>query len=32
MDNEGWFWKTLDEGGVLTVRHSSGNSITILKD
>lgn len=32
MDNERWSWKALDEGGVLTVTHNSGNSITILKD
>jgi len=32
LDGEGWSWKALEEGGVLTVRHSSGNKIAILKE
>lgn len=27
---EGWSWKTLDKGGLLTVRHTSGNEIAVF--
>jgi hypothetical protein len=29
--NEGWTWQTLDAGGILTVTHTTGNSISIRK-
>ncbi len=29
--NEGWTWQTLDTGGILTVTHTTGNSISISK-
>jgi hypothetical protein len=28
---EGWVWKPLEVGGVLTIRHKSGNKIIVLK-
>jgi hypothetical protein len=28
--SEGWSWKPLDEGGILTIRHRSGNDIQIF--
>jgi hypothetical protein len=31
-DTEGWTWKPLDKGGVLTIRHENGNQIAVLKD
>jgi hypothetical protein len=27
----GWIWQSLDKGGILTIRHSQGNKITIIK-
>ncbi len=27
----GWIWQSLDKGGILTIRHSQGNKITITK-
>jgi hypothetical protein len=29
-DSEGWNWKPLEKGGILTVRHWNGNRITVL--
>ena len=26
----GWYWRSLDSGGVLTIRHDNGNQIEIL--
>jgi hypothetical protein len=30
-DTEGWNWKPLETGSLLTVRHQNGNTVTILK-
>ena len=32
MDDEGWSWKAIDTGGLLTIKHISGNRIVVLKD
>lgn len=29
-DQEGWNWKQLGEGGIITIRHSNGNKITVM--
>lgn len=29
--HEGWKWQTLDAGGIFTVTHTTGNSISISK-
>ncbi|HEX7583645.1 MAG TPA: hypothetical protein VF373_03060 [Prolixibacteraceae bacterium] len=29
---EGWSWKPLESGGILTIRHTSGNRIAVLSD
>ncbi len=29
--SEGWIWQSLDKGGILTIRHSQGNKITITR-
>lgn len=29
---EGWSWKPLESGGILTIRHTSGNRIVVLSD
>jgi hypothetical protein len=31
LEAEGWTWRPLDKGGILTVRHDSGYSIKIMK-
>jgi hypothetical protein len=28
--NEGWTWKPLEKGGVLTIRHINGNEVTVF--
>ncbi len=30
MDGEGWNWKAMEVGGLLTIKHTSGNRIAIL--
>lgn len=30
-ENEGWNWRSLDKGGILTVNHQNGNHIRIIK-
>jgi hypothetical protein len=30
LENEGWNWKPLEKGGVLTVRHWNGNRVIVL--
>lgn len=30
-ETEGWSWKPMEPGGLLTVRHQNGNTVTILK-
>jgi hypothetical protein len=30
-NKNGWSWKSLDNGGILTINHTLGNSISILK-
>ena len=32
MDGEGWNWKAMEVGGLLTIKHTSGNRIAILKE
>jgi hypothetical protein len=29
---EGWNWKPLEKGGLLTIRHMNGNSITVMRN
>jgi hypothetical protein len=29
-DSEGWSWKPLEKGGILTVRHWKGNKVIVL--
>ncbi|MBA4408357.1 MAG: hypothetical protein C0397_02910 [Odoribacter sp.] len=29
-DREGWRWKPLEKGGILTIRHQSGNRIAVM--
>ena len=31
-DGEGWTWKAMGVGGLLTIKHTSGNKIAILKE
>lgn len=31
LDGEGWSWEAMETGGVLTVKHTSGNKITVFK-
>ncbi|MCK4345033.1 MAG: hypothetical protein KAX05_07075 [Bacteroidales bacterium] len=31
LDGEGWIWKPLKKGGVLTIRHKDGSKITVLR-
>ena len=30
MDREGWTWQSLDKGGLLKVRHDSGNIVKVF--
>jgi hypothetical protein len=30
VKKQGWSWKELNKGGVLTIRHESGNKIAIV--
>jgi hypothetical protein len=32
INKEGWSWKTLENGGLLTIRHKNGNSVVVLGD
>jgi hypothetical protein len=29
-EKEGWNWKALDKGGILTVRHWNGNKVLVM--
>ena len=29
-DSEGWSWKPLEKGGILTIRHLNGNRVVVL--
>ena len=31
LDGEGWTWKPLKKGGVLTIRHETSKQIKVLK-
>lgn len=30
LTKEGWSWQTLDKGGLLTIRHTSGNEVAVF--